>query len=90
MKIKDLLEQLKNIDPDTSIDFRIQDGCCGDMMELNLINEKVVRKLTDSIYYVSFDFEALPGYYTCMQASSTIQRHNKKYEDKPEKQYPPK
>ena len=37
MKVKELLNLLKNVDPEKQLYFKINVGCCGDWWETNLI-----------------------------------------------------
>lgn len=69
MKVKDILEELKNVDPETEVSFQIYEGCCGDVEFLSGAEVDAV-KLTDDTYRVSFTFDCLDGYDTCRRAGA--------------------
>jgi len=35
MKLKDLLEELKDLDPEATVFFQMNDGCCGEVFDLD-------------------------------------------------------
>ena len=83
MKVKDLLEQLKGVDPETEIAFGMEEGCCGDVRYLELNDEDVVDFFSHG-HRVEFRFDSIPGYYSCRQIGGTIKSHNEYWKNKPE------
>lgn len=73
MKVKTILETLKNIDPETEIHFSFNSGCCGDYM--NLVINDIEIDIYKDFTFVNFRFNHIPGYYSCRQAAATIKEH---------------
>lgn len=68
MKVKELLEQLKNADPEIEIEFKILEGCCGDYDELDdpEIDVTAVGDWTWKDGRVVFEFAPLWFFNTCI------------------------
>lgn len=83
IKVKDLLEALKNADPEDNISIAMNSGCCGDMeyLDVNDINhsEYPFSKRGDKNYYsyIQITCDALPGYRSCRQVGGTKRDHKK-------------
>lgn len=69
MKVKDILEELKDVDPETEVTFSYQEGCCSDRGYLDGA-EIDAMKLTNSEDHVEFSFNCLPGYESCREAGA--------------------
>lgn len=90
MKNKELIEVLKKCDPEQDASFQMDDGCCGDYIELDdyyfehtTDYNRVTHKF-DVPGWLTIRFKALPGYRSCRQSSGT-KRADKEYWDKNEK-----
>lgn len=71
MKVKDILNDLKNADPETEVTFLVLEGCCGDVEFLEDA-ELDVKKATPPHYpeKVEFTFSQMRGYETCRRAGA--------------------
>lgn len=76
MKVKDLLEELKNLDPEDDVFVQMNSGCCGETEEMTVYD---IEAFKDCGLFIRC--EALPGYKSCIQADGTIKR-DKEYWDK--------
>lgn len=75
MKTKELLELLSKADPEEKVIFWIDDGCCGDFLELDLYDVELYDiKPVNAV----LRFNALPGYKSCIQSGGT-KRADKEY-----------
>ena len=80
MKVKELIEQLQKADPDTDVSFWIDDGCCGDFIDLEIYDVSIYdysKPITAALR-----FQALPGYKSCIQAGGTKRADEKYWGDK--------
>lgn len=81
MKTKDLIEILKECDPEEEVAFNIDDGCCGDYLSLEAYdfeNCKDYNKETkkyDKPGWLTIRFKHLPGYKSCIQSGGTQRAH---------------
>lgn len=64
MKLKDFLEQMKDVDPETEIVFCLPDGCCGD--EIYLENPLIDTSLSSPRVI----FDTLPFLSTCRKSAA--------------------
>ena len=76
MKIKELKELIEGMDDDGEVWINMQDGCCGDTMEM-----KVIDLDQYSPKFASILLAAVPGYKSCIQAGGT-KESDKKYWEK--------
>lgn len=76
MKVKDILEQLNKLSPEEDLAFWMDDGCCGDFMELNLYDISVYDHNHPALG--AMRFSTLPGYKSCIQSSNT-KKSDEKY-----------
>ncbi len=84
MKTKELLEVLKECDPEKEVSFLMDDGCCGEIMEMvaydfehNAEYSKETKRF-DVPGWLTIRFHALPGYRSCIQSGGT-QKADKEY-----------
>jgi hypothetical protein len=86
MKAKELIEELQKVGPETEIQFNIQDGCCGDYIELDIIDSEFGTRFKDTKHeedLARFMFAPLPGYNSCSQSGGTKRLDEKYWEKKP-------
>ena len=72
MKVRDLLENLKDADPESEVSFSMPDGCCGDREWLD-INEIYVRDGDETQHekpLVEFLFKGLSYFSTCRKSGA--------------------
>jgi len=87
VKTKELLEVLKECDPEQEVSFQAADGCCGEYFELQAddfehqydYNKKT--KKWDVPGWAVIRFPSLPGYRSCIQSGGT-KRADKEYWEK--------
>ncbi len=86
MKAKELLEYLTKADPESEVQFSMDEGCCGDTYSLeayDIYNNDPYAgniKIPDSIFTVIY-FKSIPGYRSCLQVGGT-KRADKEWCDK--------
>lgn len=77
MTKRELLEELKDVNPDAEIYFEAQDGCCGDTRDLEGADVRVYEPSKYSEQgSVHVSFGPLPGFYSCIQSGTTKKAHN--------------
>ena len=74
MKVSELLEELSKADPDQEVFFCMDEGCCGDTMELDAYDAECVE-MYDGEKYVRVFFRPVPGYSSCRQSGNTKRAH---------------
>lgn len=82
MKVKDFLENFKDINPEVEMIFSINSGCCGDTEDLG----QPWFGNSNELYYQVF-FEAMPHMDTCrkvgtLRQSSSVEKNSIKMSDK--------
>jgi len=75
MKIKELKELIEGLDGDAEVHISMQDGCCGDTLEMEVIDLDQF-----SSKFASILLAAAPGYRSCIQASGTKEADKKYWE----------
>lgn len=78
MKVKDLLEHLKGLDPEASVIIQMQSGCCGDSETMEIIHIDVCP---DPIQALFIELKPLPGYKSCIQVGSTKRKDEEYWKD---------
>lgn len=81
MKVKDILEELEGVDPDTDVSFELRQGCCDDYESLDVVDFGAFT-LTDGVHHVRLMFDNLPGYESCIstgQIKSFIKKRELKF-----------
>lgn len=71
MKVKDIIQELSKIDPETEASFQMADGCCGDVEFLNISDLIIENK--DSFHREDraiFFFEALWFLTSCRRSGA--------------------
>lgn len=86
MKVRDILEALEGVDPDTNISFQMRAGCCDEMVEMKDADIEVYQ-LTKDEKYVVVDFSPIAGYHSCLQMGQTIRNNDKYWGDKNQPKY---
>lgn len=86
MKVRELIEELKKVDPEVEIHFKMNSGCCGDYEDLETSFDQIDTDDFGGGKYFGIAFDSLPGYFSCRQAGVTIKNHNEYYKNKPEYQ----
>lgn len=94
MKTKELIEMLKECDPEEEVSFQMKSGCCGDYeyMEVESFyssdyashaeTQAGIKCVIAQIYFYS-----LPGYHSCRQVGATFTADKEYWEhfNKPER-----
>jgi len=68
MKVKELIQKLQEVDPESKVDFLMDIGCCGGDWE-TLTMYEIVNYYTDKVVVLYFD--PIPGYRSCIEAGKT-------------------
>ncbi|MEM4379225.1 MAG: hypothetical protein QXL01_00870 [Thermoplasmatales archaeon] len=72
MKVKELIKELQELNPEADISFIMNEGCCGDTMSIDppydIYGSEYKDKNGKIEYYVSMCFRALPHFKTCRRA----------------------
>lgn len=76
MKItaKELIEELQKVPEDTEVYFQMNDGCCGDYIEMELDSAEAdthIISKTSQFSIIQIRLKALPGYTSCIKSSKT-------------------
>lgn len=79
MKAKELIEALQKADPESDVCFLIDDGCCGDWIDLNAYDFETMS-LEKHGSWTRISFSALPGYRSCIQSGGTKSADEKYWE----------
>lgn len=79
LKIKDLLEEIKNnnLKPEDEIDIEMYSGCCGDL-EFMEIDDLDVLEINKEKKVLRIYLNSLEGYYSCLQVGETKRRHEER------------
>jgi hypothetical protein len=77
MKVKELLEVLQKSDPESYICFAMDDGCCGDWLDLEAYEARLLDYYPPNLPQVQVHFVAVPGYHSCISSSGIKNRHQK-------------
>jgi hypothetical protein len=75
MKASELIKELQNVPGDTEINFEMDDGCCGEWMdlELNFVDAEVVDVKFETYTVCKIRFKAIDGFTSCIKSGSTKQ-----------------
>jgi len=86
LTIKDLKEAIANLKDDAVVSFLMASGCCGDheYLEIQEGFEYIVYQAQrdGDVDALSFYFNPLPGYKSCIQAGSTLKADEEYWKDK--------
>lgn len=84
MKVKEIIEALKDANPEADVSFAMRSGCCSDMEYLDVKDlyvelaknhpYKEQYKIKDGDDLVQFYFDSVRGYETCRLAGETVER----------------
>lgn len=70
MKVKELIEALQQCDSGEDICFLMNDGCCGDFLDLEAYEVDVLDTGRNAPWPRIW-FRAVPGYRSCIQSGGT-------------------
>lgn len=65
-----LIEELKKVPADTEINFEMDDGCCGDYMELDLAFAEALSYDKDT-HHFRVRVQAIEGFQSCIKSGNT-------------------
>lgn len=77
MKVKDLIEVLQKADPESEVCFIMDDGCCGDWLDLDAYDFDILPYSSKELPLAQIRFSPLPGYHSCIQSGGTKEAHEK-------------
>ena len=70
MKVSELIVELQKLNQDSELPFWIDDGCCGDYLDLDLYDVSIYDHDKTNVVG-ALRFSSLPGYRSCIQSSQT-------------------
>jgi hypothetical protein len=74
MKVKELIDELNKADPESEVQFMMDDGCCGDWLDLECYGADTLD-VGETLPLIQVRFHPVPGYVSCRQGSATKRAH---------------